>query len=42
MDDIAGNVRFFTGEPTKSRASIAHILSEESMRILKLLSPKKG
>lgn len=38
--DSNGNVAFFTGEPIKSGASISHILGEESMRVLKLLSPK--
>ncbi len=41
-EDIAGNVHFFTGEPIKSRASISHILSEESMRVLKLLNAKRA
>ena len=37
-EDTADRVRFFTGEPIKSRASIAHILGEESIRVLKLLN----
>jgi hypothetical protein len=41
-EDTPGNVHFFTGEPIKSRTSIAHILSEESIRILKLLDAKKA
>ncbi len=38
--DRKGGVNFFTGEPIKSGASIAHILSEESIRILKLMNSK--
>ncbi|MDA0708903.1 MAG: hypothetical protein O3B73_01675 [bacterium] len=35
--DTIGPVRFFTGEPIKSRASIAHILSEDAIRMLTVL-----
>jgi hypothetical protein len=40
--DRIGTVNFFTGEPIKSGVSIAHILSEDSIRVLKLMNSKKA